>query len=131
MTTRDGSCLCGAVRFRAHGDLRPVVVCHCGMCQRWHGGPGPYTNAADNAIEIVEGRGLRWYRSSGTAERGFCAECGSSLFWRRVGAGAWSIAAGALAEPTGLETVMHIYVDDKPDYYQITDGLPQKPGTSA
>jgi hypothetical protein len=27
-----GGCLCGAVRYRATGPLRDVIVCHCGVC---------------------------------------------------------------------------------------------------
>ena len=58
-------------------------------------------------------------------ELGFCRECGSRLFWRRVGGARTSIAAGTLDEPTGLRTVAHIYVGSKGDYYEIADGLPQ------
>jgi hypothetical protein len=33
--------------------------------------------------------------------------------------------AGTLDGPTGLLTTQHIYVADKPDFYEIKDGLPQ------
>ena len=29
--------------------------------------------------------------------------------------------------PTGLKMGYHIFCDDKPDFYDITDGLPQFP----
>ncbi|MEQ9349203.1 MAG: GFA family protein, partial [Alphaproteobacteria bacterium] len=82
-----GQCLCGAVVFTIDGPLRPVVTCHCHMCQRFHGGPGPYT-AAETAHIRFDGdappSALTWHRSSDTASRGFCRTCGSSLFWRPV-----------------------------------------------
>ena len=35
--------------------------------------------------------------------------------------------AGAFNQPTGLEGAFHIFVEDKGDYYEIDDGLPQFP----
>ena len=37
-----------------------------------------------------------------------------------------AIAAGTLDLPTGLETVVHVFVEDAGDYYEIGDGLPQR-----
>ena len=68
--------------------------------------------------------GLRWYRSSSTAERGFCATCGSSVFWRPGHGRHISIMAGTLDAPTGLAAEEHIFVADASDYYRIDDGLP-------
>ena len=65
---------------------------------------------------LVEARGLRWYRSSDEAERGFCADCGSSLFWQPNEARI-SFAAGALDGPTGLSVVGEWFVEDAGDYY--------------
>ena len=69
-----------------------------------------------------------WFQSSDQGERGFCPTCGSSLFWREVGGtdGGVAVSAGAVDNPTGLELAGHIWVESKGDYYDITDGLPQK-----
>jgi hypothetical protein len=122
-----GRCDCGAVRFTITGALRDVVNCHCGQCRRLHGHAGAYTNAARGDLSFDEERGLRWYQSSSFAQRGFCGECGASLFWQRIGAADTSIAAGCLDAPTGLRTVGHIFVAHRGDYYEIADGLPQLP----
>lgn len=131
MTTENrlstGSCLCRAVRYTVTGPLRPVVDCHCGMCLKWHGHAGAYTDADDALLSIEGSEALAWYRSSGFAARAFCKRCGSSLFWKREGAARTSIAAGTLDQPTGLRTVRHIFTEDLADYYVITDGLPQLP----
>lgn len=73
---------------------------------------------------MQDDKALRWYRSSPAAERGFCGNCGSSLFWRPERGGQISIMAGTLDVPTGLEAVEHIFVADASDYYRINDGLP-------
>ena len=120
-----GGCLCGAVRFRVTGPLRDVVNCHCSMCQKLHGVFGAHSKARKNDIEIVEDRGLKWYRTSGIAQRGFCRECGSSLFWQPDEQDATGILAGSLDQPTGLNTMGHIFVGEKADFYEISDPFPQ------
>ncbi len=120
-----GGCLCGAVRFRVSGPLRDVVNCHCGMCRKLHGVFGAHSKARKDDIAIVEDRGLAWYRTSAIAQRGFCRECGSSLFWQPDEQDATGILAGALDQPTGLDTMGHIFVGEKADFYEITDPLPQ------
>jgi hypothetical protein len=115
-----GRCLCGAVRFEVDGPLRDVSVCHCVECRRWHGGPGSYTSAPRDALRLDDESVLRWIdspESNTHARRGFCGECGSSLFWDAPGRKTISIAAGALDPPTGLKTVKHIYIEDASDYY--------------
>jgi hypothetical protein len=121
-----GGCLCGAVRYAITGALRGVVLCHCAMCRRTHGHIGAYTSAPQSALAVTESRGLKWYRSSPIARRGFCAECGASLFWERTGRDTVSIAAGTLDPPTGLATVLQIHVASAGDYYCIDPDIPQR-----
>jgi hypothetical protein len=97
-----------------------VSVCHCVECRRWHGGPGAYTAAPQKALR-VEGP-VRWIdspESNTHARRGFCGDCGSSLFWDAPRDDSISIAAGALDPPTGLRTVTHIYTADASDFYEV------------
>ncbi len=125
-----GGCLCGAVRYQVNGGLRGVVNCHCTMCLKLHGGPGPHSKAKNSDLEVTQSRGLKWYRTSKIAERGFCRESGSSLFWRPDSQDATGILAGSLDQPTGLKTIGHIFVGEKPDFYEIEDGNPQFDGSS-
>ncbi len=124
-----GSCLCGAVKYSISGQLRDVVNCHCSQCRRSHGHYAAYTAADHGQIKMIEDRGLAWYESSNHARRGFCRECGSSLFWAPYKKNYLCISAGSLDAPTELTTTKHIYVDDAGDYYQIEDGLEQFPGS--
>lgn len=125
--TASGGCLCGGVRYEVRGPMRPVIACHCGQCRRTHGHYAAYANCARADLTMVEDRSLSWFRSSDKARRGFCRECGGSVFWAPEGRSYVSIAAGTLDEPTGLATAGHIYVASKGDYYEITDGLEQEP----
>ena len=124
----EGSCLCGAVRYRVRGSLRDVVFCHCTRCRRTHGHFAAYTACARDDLDLLERRGLRWFELDG-ARRGFCAECGASLFWEREGRPEISIAAGTLTEPTGLRPSRHIFTADAGDYYVIADALERRPAS--
>ena len=120
-----GGCLCGAVRYQVKGPLRDVVNCHCSMCQKLHGNFGPHTKARKVNITITRSEGLAWYQTSQVARRGFCKNCGSSLFWEPFELDATGIIAGSLDGPTGLKTMGHIFVGEKCDFYDITDDYPQ------
>ncbi len=123
---KTGGCLCGAVRYEVRGPLRAVVACHCSQCRRTSGHFGAFTSTHAEDLALIEEEGLRWYRSSETARRGFCGVCGSNLFWEPVSGGRVSICAGTLTLPTRLATAAHVFVEDAGDYYEIGDGLPQR-----
>lgn len=120
-----GSCLCGAVKFVTSGPLRGVVYCHCSQCRKQSGHFYAATNVADDALAIDGADSITWFRSSACASRGFCATCGSLLFWKHRDLAETSVLAGAFDPPSGLKGEAHIFVGDKGDYYDIADGLPQ------
>jgi hypothetical protein len=129
-----GRCLCGAVRYEVRGPLRDVVVCHCRECRRWHGNYCAASASAKDDLVIDDRSGaLRWIQSPESdahGRRGFCAQCGSSLFWDAPNRPTTAIAAGTLDEPTGLRTIYHIYTATKGDYYELPDdGLPRYPAS--
>ena len=122
-----GHCLCGEVRFEVRGPLASAHACHCGQCRRQSGHFVVGTSAKRADFVLLSDKTLAWYRSSPIARRGFCSACGSVMLWDDGGP-QMSINAGCLNQPTGLKTVRHIFVEDKADYYEITDGLPQYVG---
>ena len=121
-----GGCLCGGVRYRIRGALRGVIACHCAQCRRTSGHYAAMTSAPSANIELTASDPLRWYKSSDTAERGFCSVCGGNLFWKQVGRDDISITAGTLDTPTHIAIEQHIFVADKSDYYTINDDLPKR-----
>lgn len=120
-----GGCLCGAVRYEIHGPLRPVIYCHCGQCRKTSGHFVAASSCKPEDLELIDETGLRWYESSPQAQRGFCAVCGGSLFWRPADGGNVSIMAGSIDSPTGVKAIAHIFADSASDYFEIRDGLPK------
>ncbi len=123
--TWTGGCNCGAVRYRVRGALLGVTNCHCHQCRRFHGHVGAYCKAEKSQFELTEAAGLKWYRSSGKGRRGFCADCGSSLFGDFEGEPQIYITPGTLDDDRGLTTLRHIFMDHRGHYYEVSDGLPQ------
>lgn len=120
-----GACLCGAVSYEVHGALRPVIYCHCSQCRITSGHFVAATATLKQDLRLIEDKGLEWYQSSEMAKRGFCKICGSSLFWIPEEGEHVSIMTGTLDLPTGISAAEHIYVENKGDYYELGDDLPQ------
>jgi hypothetical protein len=80
------------------------------------------TSASMSDFRLTRTGPLRWYRATASARRGFCADCGSILFWQAdASPDRISITAGTLDGPTGLKTEGHIFCADRGDYYVIPD----------
>lgn len=121
-----GSCLCGAVVFEVTPPMRDAVACHCTQCRKVSGHYWAAASAPMEGFRVVRGDGLAWYRSSPAATRGFCRNCGATLFWKPDGEDRMSFSPGALEEPTGLKVAEHIFAGDAGDYY-APEGPPPVP----
>jgi len=110
---RSGGCQCGAVRFHA-AELRDNPhVCYCRMCQK----------AAGNLFAALVGvrhQHLSWTRgtpaefmSSDQAARGFCAACGTSLYYRTLGGPHVSISIGAFDDPASIPLLYQVGLEGK------------------
>ena len=120
-----GSCLCGAVRFEVEGDLAPPDACHCSICRKASGHFFVSTDVPRDRVTIEGADNVTWHESSDKARRGFCATCGSPLFFDPPARDWIAIAMGAFDPPTGTHISKHIFVADKSDYYDIADGITQ------
>lgn len=123
-----GGCLCGGVRYEIRGEMRDIVNCHCSKCRRFHGHVGAYTSVSREDLILTKQDKLKWYRSTTdetpNVHRGFCTECGSSLFWDARGVKETiSVTAGSLDSTEGLQTIAHLWVSQSGDYYDIADDL--------
>jgi hypothetical protein len=127
MSGLQGSCLCGAVRFRLAQAPTEPTACHCTQCRKQSGHFFASANLPKQALHLEGAEHLSWYQASAKVRRGFCARCGAWLFWEPLGRDWTSVALGAIDGPTGLRLQRHIFVADKGDYYDIADGLPQNP----
>jgi hypothetical protein len=91
----EGSCHCGAVRFRVESpEPYPFMYCYCSICRKTGGGGGYAINlgALKDTLEVEGEENLRVYNAklyNGEAteevqvsevERNFCGLCGTALW---------------------------------------------------
>ena len=114
MTSSPASCICGDIQFTAT-DLTPPEACHCATCKGWCGGPFVYFPARE--VEFTKGQPAT-FQSSDWGERGFCATCGSNLYWRLTAdmemERPWDVCLGTLTSPPGGDIAREIFTDSTP-----------------
>lgn len=123
MSVRAGSCLCGAITFRATLKDSEIQACHCRQCQQWTGG-GPLLSARVSEIEVTGAETSMHYRASTWGERVFCPLCGSPMWWKMQDGKVATVAVGLLDDQSGLRVTEEIFVDYRPDW------LPPWPGAT-
>lgn len=116
---KHGSCLCGAITLSLTLDDAHVSACHCGMCRKWAGGPA-LTVESKQPLRITAGTPTL-YDSSDWAERGFCGQCGTHLFYRLKAGGFESIPVGVLDGDDAWALTLQVYVDHKPAWYAFAN----------
>ena len=67
-----GSCECGMIQFEIIGRVPDVVTCHCSQCRKTSGHVWSAVSVGDEHLIFLRKDGLKWYRSSAMAKRGFC-----------------------------------------------------------
>jgi hypothetical protein len=122
-----GKCFCGSVKYSVHGPLRKdVVACHCTNCRRYSGGIFTGTVARKEHVSIDDDKDLKWHQTSPHARRGFCGNCGSTLFRDGPNEPLFVIAASSIDEPTGLKLAAHCWTSEAADFWSFDPGIPQK-----
>jgi hypothetical protein len=125
-TVHVGSCLCGDITFTVDAQLSAPEICHCRQCRKQSGHCFASTDIPKISLAISGNESIKWFNSSANIRRGFCERCGSFLFWERLEKDYIAVAMGAFNGATGVSAREHIFVEDKGDYYEIGDGLPQR-----
>ena len=116
-----GSCECRNMKFEIQGQIPDAVACHCSQCRKTSGHVWASVLVPDEQFTLLSDDTLKWRCSSEFANRGFCTECGSRLFYKHNEEKSIAVAAGTLDPPSGLGFDRHIFVKDKGDYYQIPE----------
>lgn len=128
-----GGCLCGGVRYRIHGALAAIQICHCGQCRKAQGAAfGANIPVDAGAFDLHAGAELlREYQATPGKRRFFCSGCGSPLFSRRDSLpGVLRVRAGTLDGEVASQVELHFHTASKANWWPIDDGLPQHPGAS-
>ncbi len=130
MVTLSGRCFCGAVKWSYDGEVTRNLICHCIDCQR-------ATSSPFTAFTGLRPAQLTWagdpnhYESSPGSKRGFCATCGTRLYFQsEKWPGEIHIHAATLDNPTAYQPDRHVCLASSPDWVKIGGDLPGSNGFS-
>ena len=125
----EGSCHCGAVRYRVTGPLRKARACHCSRCRKaFSGASSAYAELSpSSSFEWVAGEDLLTVHDTGEGwGMGFCSKCGSTLCGMHKGK-VHGLTLGCIDGDPGVEIEMHIFVDSKAPWDHIGGDAPRYP----
>lgn len=121
-----GECLCGKILVTIPELAPEISVCHCQMCQKFFGGPFLALAPVKPAEFQLKGKeNVRKFASSRWATRGFCGQCGSSLFYHQLQADVYYFAAGIFPDLPNAVITEELFVDHKPDFYHFREKAKQ------
>lgn len=130
MTRLTGRCQCGAIAWSTDGPVLWAGHCHCDSCRR-------ASSAAFTSFFGVPRAGVAWRgapavnRSSAAVERGFCAACGTQLFYRST---RWPtethLFAATLDDPVQFQPKAHFHWAERVSWVQVADSLPKFAGSA-
>lgn len=118
----EGQCMCAAVTVRARQTKDFMTACSCDDCRRWTGGVNFTFNVDETTAEITGP--VKTISIQPWAERGFCGDCGSGIFYRVVAEGPnhglLKLSAGLFPDAGGLPLGEEYYVDQRPPQFDLS-----------
>ena len=122
-----GGCLCGTLRYEAHGAPLAQGCCFCVDCRKASGsGFIPFLLFPASAVRFAGAtrRSIARAIGGGDAVRNHCAACGSLVFGGIVGEDSeHTVYGGSLDEPALFRPTLAIFMRDKPDWVIVPRGL--------
>jgi len=129
--TVTGGCQCGAVRYRASAMLDNAHLCHCRMCQKATGNLfAALVAAPDDALEWTRGEPATFESSAGV-DRGFCAQCGTPLFYHSHAAGRTNLTIGSLDDPAAFAPRSQMGMESRMPWFDTLPSLDDEGETGA
>lgn len=130
MTTREGGCLCGALRFKLEGEPVMAGACYCRDCQYVAGGSGAYGLLyPKEAVTVTAGETRSYVNevdSGAKVTREFCPHCGVHVFAHNSGhPDVRSIKAGVLDDPSWFRSQGTLWTASAQPWHRIDPDLPQ------
>jgi hypothetical protein len=99
----EGSCHCGALRFRVETEEREVLDCNCSICTKK---ALLHLIVPEHAFTLLSGSPATYTFGTHTAKHHFCGTCGVHPFYRpRSHPDAWDVNARCLDVPLSHWTI--------------------------
>ena len=129
MTSQEGGCLCGAVRYRVKAEPVRSSACHCRNCQLRTGsafGVGAYFR--DEDVEFLRGERKTYeYRSDESGRwlrTEFCTSCGGTVTWTAEALpGLRAIAGGSFDDPQWFRIERHSWLRSAHRWFTPPSGV--------
>ena len=94
-----GGCQCGAVRYALLKQPERPSICHCRMCQKASGNVFATWAGVEAEFFVVTRGKATAFNASDQADRCFCDQCGTPVYWRQSDGQWFSVNIGSLDEP--------------------------------
>lgn len=114
-----GACLCNSVTIESN-DVTEFEACHCGICRRWGGGPFLAVHCGSD-VGITGSESIKVYESSEWAERAFCRNCGTHLYYHLKPTDEYIVPLGLFGKETAFTFKQQIFIDQRPDFYEFSN----------
>jgi len=124
----NGSCLCGAIKFKISGPIHDIVHCHCSECRKAQGSAfATNGNVNSNNFDLLSGASnLTSYESTPDQTKYFCKTCGSPIMSKKKSKpNQVRIRLGTITSDIDERPEAHIFTTSKANWEKITGDLPQ------
>ena len=121
-----GACLCGGIQFTVQPPSLFCCHCHCRFCRTAHGAAFvTWVGAAEERFELNDPEErLVWYQSSKQSRRGFCAQCGTTLFFASdLAPGEIHVARALIEGGIDRAPAANVFYDQRADWLEATGTL--------
>lgn len=124
-----GGCQCGAIRFHTTELFDNAHICHCRMCQKAVGNYfAALVSTPKEKLSWTRGLPSRFSSSKGV-ERGFCAQCGTPLFYDAIQSSDIGLMIGALDQPAAIKPISQDSIESRMPWFKEIFDVPDS-GTS-
>jgi hypothetical protein len=124
----EGSCSCGAVRYRLASDPLFVHCCHCLNCQRQTGSAFVINLLIEaDRVELLTGepQAVDVPRDDGSTQRvSRCPHCQVALYSDYGRPEILFVRSGTLDDPAAVEPDVHIFTRSKLPWVKLPDTVP-------
>lgn len=122
-----GGCLCGALRYEAHGEPTYAGYCFCSDCRKASGsGFIGFMGFPAKAIRF-KGQAKQFVSKAfrgGDAVRNSCPICSSLVFGGVIGeSDIFHVYTGSLDDPAQFQPKIAIFNKDRPNWVPLPPGL--------